>query len=80
MPAGSRRSRSTTGAQFAASEEEAPLLARGGKGDYLLGDKQPFQPMKADRILKDGDTVTLGGSTLTAHLTPGHTRDTRRGR
>jgi metallo-beta-lactamase class B len=27
-----------------------------------------------DRPLHDGDTVTLGGSTLVAHLTPGHTR------
>jgi metallo-beta-lactamase class B len=27
-----------------------------------------------DRVLKDGDQVSLGGTTLTAHLTPGHTR------
>lgn len=32
------------------------------------GDKE--HPM--DRIIHDGDTVTLGGETLTAHLTPGH--------
>lgn len=28
---------------------------------------------KVDRVLHDGDKVTLGGSTLTARLTPGHT-------
>ena len=28
----------------------------------------------ADRALKDGEQVSLGGTTLTAHLTPGHTR------
>ena len=28
----------------------------------------------ADRVLKDGEQVSLGGTTLTAHLTPGHTR------
>ena len=28
---------------------------------------------KVDRILRDRDTVELGGSTLTARLTPGHT-------
>jgi metallo-beta-lactamase class B len=28
---------------------------------------------KVDRVLHDGDTVELGGSTLTARLTPGHT-------
>ena len=27
-----------------------------------------------DRVLKDGEQVTLGNTTLTAHLTPGHTR------
>jgi metallo-beta-lactamase class B len=27
-----------------------------------------------DRVLHDGDTVELGGATLTAHLTPGHTK------
>jgi metallo-beta-lactamase class B len=27
-----------------------------------------------DRVLHDGDTVELGGSKLTAHLTPGHTK------
>jgi metallo-beta-lactamase class B len=26
-----------------------------------------------DRVLRDGDTVQLGGETLVAHLTPGHT-------
>ena len=62
-----------TGAKFAASERDAPLLARGGKGDFYFGDKGPFPPIQADRILHDGDTVALGGTTLTAHLTPGHT-------
>ena len=32
-----------------------------------------WKPVTVDRVLKDGDTVTLGGVTLTAHLTPGHT-------
>jgi metallo-beta-lactamase class B len=31
------------------------------------------KPHPIDRVLHDGDTVTLGGTTLTAHLTPGHT-------
>jgi metallo-beta-lactamase class B len=29
---------------------------------------------KVDRALHDGDTVELGGTTLVAHLTPGHTK------
>jgi metallo-beta-lactamase class B len=35
-----------------------------------------FPPTHVDRALHDGDTVSLGGTTLTAHLTPGHTRGT----
>ena len=37
--------------------------------------KAPGRPAaKVDRVLHDGDTVELGGSTLTARLTPGHTK------
>jgi metallo-beta-lactamase class B len=32
------------------------------------------KPHPIDRVLKDGEQVRLGGTTLTAHLTPGHTR------
>lgn len=36
---------------------------------------RPGRPgARVDRVLHDGDTVMLGGSTLTAHLTPGHTK------
>ena len=35
---------------------------------------QGWKPVKVDRVLKDGDTVSLGGAVLTAHLTPGHTQ------
>jgi metallo-beta-lactamase class B len=54
-----------TGAQVVAMAEDVPALQAmrpGGK------------PHPIDRIVHDGDTVTLGGTTLTAHLTPGHTR------
>ncbi len=33
-----------------------------------------FPHVRVDRILRDQDTVTLGGTTLTAHKTPGHTK------
>lgn len=54
-----------TGAQVVALAEDVPALEAmkpGGK------------PHPIDRVIHDGDTVTLGGTTLTAHLTPGHTR------
>ncbi len=64
-----------TGARLAVSEADAALLASGGKDDYLFTSETfRFKPVQADRLLKDGDTVTLGGTTLTAHLTPGHTK------
>ena len=53
-----------TGAQVMAMAEDVPALQKmkpGGK------------PHPIDRVLHDGDKVTLGGMTLVAHLTPGHT-------
>lgn len=63
-----------TGATLMASEADAALLAAGGKGDPNFGDTLAYEPVKADRILRDGDKVELGGVTMTAHLTPGHTK------
>jgi metallo-beta-lactamase class B len=54
-----------TGATVMAMEQDVPALRAmqpGGK------------PHPIDRVLHDGDVVTLGGTTLTAHLTPGHTK------
>ena len=63
-----------TGATLMASEADAKLLAVGGKGDPNFGDRFAFEPVTADRILHDGDKVELGGVTMVAHLTPGHTK------
>jgi metallo-beta-lactamase class B len=54
-----------TGAQVMAMAEDVPALQAMKPG----GKEHPI-----DRILHDGDHVTLGGVTLVAHLTPGHTR------
>jgi metallo-beta-lactamase class B len=41
----------------------------------LNGMKAPSgKPHPIDKTLKDGEQVTLGGTVLTARLTPGHTR------
>ena len=53
---------------------DAALVEAGGTGDYLFGDQQQFPQVKVDRVLQDGDIVTLGGITLKAVLTPGHTK------
>jgi len=62
-----------TGATFVAGRRDAPQLARGGLGDPHFGDKYPFPPIVPDRLVDDDDTVTLGGITVVAHATPGHT-------
>lgn len=63
-----------TGARFMVMEEDAKLLERGGKGDFYFENKLAFKPIQADRRLQDGDKIELGGVTLIAHHTPGHTK------
>jgi metallo-beta-lactamase class B len=63
-----------TGATFVSMREEAPLYRAGGKGDRQFGDTLTFPPIEPDRLIADGETVTLGGTSLTAHRTPGHTK------
>ena len=63
-----------TGAKLMTSEGDIPLLAAGGKGDPNFGDRFSFEPVKPDRVLRDGDKVELGGVTMVARMTPGHTK------
>ena len=62
-----------TGATFYASRRDLPQLARGGRDDPQFGDRFPFPPVHADRIVDHGTRISLGGTTLAAHITPGHT-------
>jgi metallo-beta-lactamase class B len=62
-----------TGAKLYAGALDVPLLARGGKGDFAFGDDIPYPPVSADVGAKDGETVTLGGVTVRAIASPGHT-------
>jgi metallo-beta-lactamase class B len=66
--------RRLTGAKFLASELDTPLLERGGKGDPNFGDKYSFESTKPDETFQNGKHVTLGGTTLTANITSGHTK------
>jgi metallo-beta-lactamase class B len=63
-----------TGARLIASDADGELLARGGKGDFAFGDRLTYDPVKADRVVADGESITLGDTKMTAHLTPGHTK------
>lgn len=63
-----------TGAHLTLSEADAALAANGGKGDFQWGETFTYEPARADRILQDKDRVELGGITMIARLTPGHTK------
>lgn len=63
-----------TGAKLILSRAAAVEFARGGRDDPNFGNASTFPPLKADRIIDDGDTVALGNVVLTAHWTPGHTK------
>ena len=66
--------RAAPGAKFYASAADGRIIAAGGRGDpFLKGERFYYEPVKPDVILKDGQQVSLGGWTLTAHITPGHT-------
>jgi metallo-beta-lactamase class B len=66
--------KAATHARLLVSPAEAPLLERGGKGDFAFGDKYGYPPVTPDGLLKDDEPVRLGGVALTPHFTPGHTR------
>lgn len=65
-----------SGAQVAMMEAEKELIESGGKTDFHYGAYPEFlfEPVKVDRILHDGDKVSLGGITMMALHTPGHTK------
>lgn len=63
-----------TGAQIMITGPDVEVIESGGRADFLLGPEYRFAPVKVDRHLRDGDHVSLGGRTLTARWTPGHTK------
>ena len=55
-----------------ASEGDRPLLERWAH-DPQFGDRLGFPAVVVDQVIHDGEIVELGGVTLRAVLTPGHT-------
>ena len=55
---------------------DVSVVETGAKTDFLAPSPNVpgYAPVHVDRILHDEDTVSLGGVTLTAHKTAGHTR------
>jgi metallo-beta-lactamase class B len=62
-----------TGAQMVAMREDVYALEKGVYAGSEHFKDAGAPPVKVDRVIRDGATLTLGGVTLTANLTPGHT-------
>jgi metallo-beta-lactamase class B len=65
-----------SGAELVVSEGDRELLESGGSKDFRFGDmpEARFEPVLVDRTFRDGETISLGGTVLTAHHHPGHTK------
>ncbi len=76
--AGSAEIIKLTGAKYEVMDGDVPVVESGGKRDFAYGARKEmhYPAAHVDRVLHDGDTVELGGTVLTAHLTAGHTRGT----
>jgi metallo-beta-lactamase class B len=74
--AGAARIKQLTGAKYMVMDADVPVVESGGKEDFFYGGRndQHYPAAQVDRVLHDGDTVKLGDTVLTAHLTAGHTR------
>ena len=66
--------RRLTGATVAALEAEVPALVSGH--DLSSNETWGHEPLHVGRVLKSGDDVTLGGTTIKVIWTPGHTPGT----
>ncbi len=76
--AGSAEIKRLTGAKCEVMAPDVSVVESGGRTDfqYARDKSMQFPPTHVDRILHDGDKVSLGGTVLTAHLTAGHTKGT----
>jgi metallo-beta-lactamase class B len=65
-----------TSARNMVMDGDDDVVRSGGRSDFAFGTDgiDTFPPARVDRVLRDGATVVLGGVTLTAHRTGGHTR------
>ena len=66
-----------TGARMLMHEADVPVLEDGGNSDFRFfpkGRGTVYEPVKVDERLKEGNTVRLGATVLTAHHHPGHTK------
>ncbi len=71
--AGCALAQKMSGAKIMVMDADVPEMENGGTNDFQYSEMR-WPAVHVDRVLHDGDRVTLGGAVLTAHLTPGHTK------
>lgn len=70
---GLARLKADTGAKFYASTGDKPFL-ESGHIPYGPSAQIDTAPVTVDRAMKDGESFSLGGVTMTANVMPGHTK------
>jgi metallo-beta-lactamase class B len=64
-----------TRAKLLIQDRDAPVLADGGNSDYVMGGRGPtFEPVTADSLLHEHDTINFGGMQIMVLHHPGHTK------
>jgi metallo-beta-lactamase class B len=65
-----------TGARLIVPDKDRDLFETGGRTDFRFSDTPGahFEPVKVDGTVKDGESISLGSTTLVAHHHSGHTK------
>jgi len=66
--------RKLTGARVMVMAGDDGVVSSGGLGDFQYEQQARWKPCQVDHVLHDDETVSLGGVTLVARHTPGHTK------
>jgi metallo-beta-lactamase class B len=72
--AGFARMQALTKAVIVAGRRDVGVMESGGVTDFRGNGERQWTPVSVGRIVDDGDVLRLGGTVLTAHTTPGHTK------
>src|SRR5258708_3218851 len=66
--------RKLTGARVLVMTGDDGIVSTGGAGDFQYEKQAHWKACPVDRVLHDNEPISLGGVTLVAHHTPGHTK------
>src|SRR5207237_1880551 len=69
---GAAKIQEASGARVIAVEQDWKMIEQVGSRSGANGAPPPRVP-KRDMVVREGDTLTLGGQSLKFHQTPGHT-------